>query len=121
MRQNGMKPRKVPKLLRDKGGVSAVISNVILIGAVIAVGFSVMAWTYSQSSVYQAQYKQSVNSDIDMLRERVSFEYVFYDNTAKTLSVYLMNSGQVSNVNFTTIYISNSSWRITFTSVWPWV
>ena len=112
-----MKLRKVPKLLRDKGGVSAVISNVILIGAVIAIGFSVMAWTYSQSSVYQAQYENSVNSDINKLRERVSFEYVFYNNTAKSLSVYLMNSGQVSDVSFTTIYISNSSWRITFTSV----
>jgi len=112
-----MKLRKVPKLLRDKGGVSAVISNVILIGAVIAIGFSVMTWTYSQSSVYQAQYENSVNSDINKLRERVSFEYVFYNNTAKSLSVYLMNSGQVSDVSFTTIYISNSSWRITFTSV----
>jgi hypothetical protein len=42
-----MKLRKVAKLFRDRGGVSAVISNVILVGAVIAVGFGVMAWTSS--------------------------------------------------------------------------
>jgi hypothetical protein len=115
-----MKLRKVAKLFRDRGGVSAVISNVILVGAVIAVGFSVMAWTYSQSSLYQAQYRESVSSDIDKLRERVSFEYVFYNSTApKSLSVYLMNSGKVDNVNFTTIYIrdfSSSSPIATFTS-----
>ena len=112
-----MKLRKVAKLFRDRGGVSAVISNVILVGAVIAVGFGVMAWTYSQSSLYQAQYRESVNSDIDKLRERVAFEYVFYNSTAGNLSVYLMNSGKVDDVNFTTVYISNSSWIVTFTSV----
>ena len=114
-----MKHRKVAKLFRDRGGVSAVISNVILVGAVIAVGFSVMAWTYSQSSLYQAQYRESVSSDIDKLRERVSFEYVFYNNNTKSLSVYLMNSGKVDNVNFTTVYIrdfSSSSPIATFTS-----
>jgi hypothetical protein len=114
-----MKLRKVAKLFRDRGGVSAVISNVILVGAVIAVGFSVMAWTYSQSSLYQAQYRESVSSDIDKLRERVSFEYVFYNNNTKSLSVYLMNSGKVDNVNFTTVYIrdfSSSSPIATFTS-----
>lgn len=105
-----MKLRKVAKLFRNRGGVSAVISNVILVGAVIAVGFSAMAWTYSQSSIYQALYRESVNSDIDKLRERVSFEYVFYNSTANSSSVYLMNSGKVDNVSFTTVYISNSSW-----------
>jgi len=106
-----MKLRKVAKLFRDRGGVSAVISNVILVGV------GVMAWTYSQSSLYQAQYGESVNSDIDKLRERVAFEHVFYNSTAGNLSVYLMNSGKVDDVNFTTVYISNSSWIVTFTSV----
>jgi hypothetical protein len=69
--------------------------------------------------LYQAQYRESVNSDIDKLRERVSFEYVFYNNNTKSLSVYLMNSGKVDNVNFTTVYIrdfSSSSPIATFTS-----
>lgn len=117
-----MKLRKVAKLFRDRGGVSAVISNVILVGAVIAVGFGVMAWTYSQSSLYQAQYGKSVRSDIDKLRERVSFEHVFYDSTAKNLSVYLMNSGKVDGVNFTTVYIIDSLGLIVnSTSVQLWL
>jgi hypothetical protein len=101
-----MKLLKTPKTLRDRRGVSAVISNMILVGAVITIGFAAVAWTYSQSSAYMSQYSESVDSDINKLRERVSFEYVFYDNSTKTLTVYLMNSGKVGDVNFTTVYVS---------------
>jgi len=113
-----MKLTKIPKLLRDRRGVSAVISNIILIAAVIVVGFSALAWTYSQSNIYIAEYSESVRTDIDKLRERVSFEYLFYNNTApKSLTVYLMNSGKVGDVNFTTVYVSNTSWVVTFTGI----
>jgi hypothetical protein len=112
-----MKPKEVQKLLRDRRAVSAVISNIILVGAVIAVGFTVVAWTSSRSSAYMTQYSESVDSDVDKLRERVSFEYVFYNNSAGNLSVYLMNSGKVDSVNFTTAYVSNTSWVGTFTSI----
>lgn len=111
--------RKVWKLLRERRAVSTIVSNIILVGAVIAVGFAVVAWTYSQSSAYMTQYSESVNSDVDKLRERVSFEYVFYNNTApNSLSVYLMNSGKVGKVNVTTAYVSysNGSLRATFSS-----
>ena len=112
-----MKSTKNLRFFKNKHAVSAVISNIILVAAVITIGFAAIAWTYSQSSAYMAQYGESVQSDVDKLRERVSFEYVFYNNTAKSLSVYLMNSGKVGDVNFTTVYISNSSWIVTFTSV----
>ncbi|MCJ7424426.1 hypothetical protein MUP01_09200 [Candidatus Bathyarchaeota archaeon] len=113
-----MKLRGIQKLLRDRGGVSAVISNVILVGAVIASGFTVVAWTNSRSNAYITQYSESINSDVDKLRERVSFEYVFYNDAAKNLSVYLMNSGKADHMNFTTVYVSsNASPPVTFTSI----
>jgi flagellin-like protein len=103
---------RIPNLLRNRRGVSPVISNIILVAAVIVVGFAVLAWTYSTSSSYTTQYSSAVNSDIDKLRERVAFEYIFYNNTTtpKSLSVYIMNFGQVGKVNVTTAYVSNSSW-----------
>src|SRR3990170_6115342 len=107
---------KIQLLLRNKHGVSPVISNIILVAAVITVGFAVLAWTYSTSSSYTTQYGTSVSSDVDKLRERVAFEYIRYDNTSKDLTVYMMNFGQVNNVNVTTVYISNSSWLATFSS-----
>jgi flagellin-like protein len=109
---------RIPNLLMDRRGISPVISNIILVAAVIAVGFAVLAWTYSTSSSYTTQYGTTVNSDVDKLRERVAFEYIFYNNTAtpKNLAVYIMNFGQVGKVNATTVYISNSSWLATFSS-----
>lgn len=109
---------RIPNLLRNRRAISTVISNIILIAAVIAVGFAVLAWTYSTSSSYVDQYGSTVNSDIDMLRERVAFEYIFYNNTTpKSLFVYLMNCGQVDKVNVTTAYVSNSSWLATFSDI----
>jgi len=109
---------KIPLFLRNRHGVSPVISNIILVAAVITVGFAVLAWTYSTSSSYTTQYGTTVSSDIDKLRERVAFEYIFYNNAGspKTLTVYLMNFGKVNNVNVTTVYVSNSSWLTTFSS-----
>jgi len=109
---------RIPNLLRNRRGISPVISNIILVAAVIVAGFAVLAWTLFTSSSYVDQYGSTVNSDINKLRERVAFEYIFYNNTAtpKSLSVYIMNFGQVGQVNVTTAYVSNSSWLATFPS-----
>ena len=113
-----MKSHIKSKIPRNRRGVSPVISSIILVAAVIAVGFAVLSWTQSTSSAYTSQYGSAVNSDIDKLRERVAFEYSFYSNSAtpKTLTVYIMNFGQVGKVNVTTAYISNSSWLQPFSS-----
>jgi archaellin len=94
--------------LKNKHAVSAVISNMILVAAVIAVGFSMLAWTQSQSSNYTNQYGRAISSDIDQLKERIVFEYIYYDNAKKNLTVYLMNSGTIGNVNITTVYVNNT-------------
>ena len=106
------------RLSKNKRGLSVVISSVIMMAAVITIGFAVLAWTYSTSSSYTTQYGTTVSSDVDKLRERVAFEYIFYNNTAspKNLAVYMMNFGQVGKVNVTTVYVSNSSWLATFSS-----
>ena len=108
---------RVCKLIRNRRAVSAVISNVILMAAVIAVGIAVLGYVTSTSNSYVTQYGQTVNFDIDKLRETVAFEYVFYDATAGNLSVYFMNAGSVNNINVTTIYVSNSSWYTTFSGM----
>jgi len=94
--------------LKNKNAVSAVISNMILVAAVIAVGFSMLSWTQSQSSNYTNQYGRAVSSDIDQLKERIVFEYIYYDNDKNNLTVYLMNPGTIGNVNITTVYVNNT-------------
>jgi hypothetical protein len=109
--------RKVWKLLRGRRAVSAVVSNVILTGAVITVGFVVLAWTQSRSSAYNEQYSEAMNADVARLKERLTFEYVFYNNSANNVSVYVMNSGTINSINITTVYVSNATWFTSNSSI----
>jgi hypothetical protein len=102
--------RKVWKLLRERRAVSTIVSNIILVGTIIAVGFAVLGWTYSTSNSYAAQYGSSVLHDINKLSERIAFEYIFYNSTALRLSVYIINCGNIGTVTITTGYINNASW-----------
>jgi predicted PurR-regulated permease PerM len=102
-----MQPRFL-KLLKSRRAVSAVISNMILVAAVIAVGFAMLAWAQSQSSNYTNQYGRAISSDINQLQERIVFEYISYNNSKNNLTVYLMNSGTIGSVSITTAYVNNT-------------
>lgn len=108
-----MKRIKTPKLLKNRQGVNAVISNVILVGAVIAVGFGMLIWSQTQASSYNSQYSSAVESDTAQLLERVAFEYIHYDTSTNNLTVYLMNSGTNDGINITTAYINNIPYSVT--------
>ena len=102
-----MSLRKVWKLLRERRAVSEAISNVILAGAVITVGFVVLFWGQSQSTAYNNAYSQTMSSDIASLQEKLTFENVFYNSTAKNLTVYLLNSGTQNNVTIKAVSVKN--------------
>ena len=103
-----MKLMKTLNFLKNRRGISAVISNLILIGGVIAVGFSVLLWSQAQSSSYTASYGNAIRSDTDQLRERVAFEYIHYETGS--LTVYLMNSGTIGNVSIANVYVNNTAY-----------
>lgn len=100
----------VRKLIRNKRAISAVVSNMILITAVIAVGFFALVWSQNQASAYQKQYGSAINSNIIQLKERISIEYASYSGGA--LRIYLMNSGPVS-VTIKSLTIGGSVYNIT--------
>ena len=99
-------------LIKNRRAVSAVMSNLILIGAVMAVGLVVLAYARSTSVNYQEQYGQSVGSDISKLKETITFEYVTYKTSS--LYIYFMNSGNIGNFSVKTVLLSNSTWSTTF-------
>jgi len=98
-----MNLKKARKRLHERCAISAVISNVILAGAVITVSFVVLFWAQYRSSAYNEQYSEAMNADIAKLKERLAFEYVFYDKA--NLTVYLLNCGTIDNVTVQTVYI----------------
>lgn len=111
-----MNLRKVWKLLRERHAINVVISNVILTGAVIAVGFVVLVWTQYRSSAYNKQYNEAMDANIARLKESLAFEYVFYDSDESELWAYLMNCGTVDDVAIQAVYVKNNTWFETFTS-----
>jgi len=112
-----MNSKKAPKLLRNKRAVNAVISSVILTGAVIAISFAVLVWAQSHSLSYNEQYGEAIDSDIARLKERLAFEYVFYNRGESNLTAYIMNCGTIDDVTVQTVYVSNATWRRSFSSI----
>ncbi len=109
--------RKVWKLLCGRRAVSVVVSNVILTGAVIAVSFTVLLWAQYRSSAYNKQFSEAMDADIAKLKERLAFEYAFYNQSGSKLSVYLMNCGTIDNMTIQTVYVSNSTSVKVFSSI----
>ncbi|MGC9094895.1 MAG: archaellin/type IV pilin N-terminal domain-containing protein [Candidatus Bathyarchaeia archaeon] len=101
---------------RYKRAISPVISTVILTGVVIAMSFVVLSWAQYRSSAYQSEYGEAVDGDIAKLKERLAYEFIFYNSTGKALSVYIMNSGAI-NVAIQTVYVSNATWLVVFQNV----
>ena len=87
-----------------------MISNVILKGAVITVGFIVLAWTQYRASDYNTQYGDAMSLEVARLREKLTFEYIHYRRNGSVLRVYLMNSGTIGNVTIQAVYVSNDTW-----------
>ena len=81
----------------------------ILAGAVIVVGFVVLFWGQSQSAAYNNAYSQTMSSDIASLQEKLTFENVFYNSSAKVVSVYLLNSGTQNNVTIKAVSVMNAT------------
>ncbi len=104
------------RLVKNRRAVSSVVSNLILIAAVIAVGFTALSYANSVSNNHVIQYGQAINEDIDQLREVVSFEYASYSSSTRSLSVYFMNAGSISNLWINNMTVSNSTWSWT----WNW-
>ena len=89
---------------------SAVISSVILVAAVIAMGIAVLLYANSRSNIFAQEYSQAVNDDIIKLNEGIAYENIIYYSGTKTLSLYLINYGAANDVEIADVYLFNSTW-----------
>jgi len=111
--------RSILRFLSDKRALSDVISATMMAGTVVTLSFVVFAWSQNVSSNYNYQYNQTVGAEIDRLKEKLVFEYVYYNSTStpKKVTVYLLNCGAIDNVTILNVYVSNSSgWLQSFSS-----
>jgi hypothetical protein len=77
--------------------VSNVISTMILVGAVVVLGLVTLAWSYGKASDYIKNYSETIDRNIAKIKERLAFEYIFYDGD-KTIKIFLLNCGAVDGV-----------------------
>ena len=83
-----------------------MISSIIMAGVVIALSFSVLAWAQFRTSDYTKTYGETTDAEIARLKERLTVEYIFYNNTtAETINIYLLNYGAI-DVNITSVSIA---------------
>lgn len=94
--------RRIFRIIFDKRAVSNVISATILTGVVVALSLSMFAWAQGRSSVYNNEYRETVDAETAKLKEKLAFEYVYY---ADDLSIYLLNCGTIDDIQIKTVYI----------------
>jgi hypothetical protein len=59
--------KPIHMLVKNRRAVNAVMSNLILVAAVIVVGFAVLAWEQNQSAQYQQTQSAIINKDVNQL------------------------------------------------------
>jgi hypothetical protein len=105
---------KFRKLISNRRGVNAVISSVILAGAVIALGFVALYYTQQKAMESNIQYANNTNDNIASVQEKLSFLHIDYNISINELTVYLMNNGKSDDIGIAKIYLNNDSWIQSF-------
>jgi hypothetical protein len=100
-----MQIKKISKLIFDKRAVNNAVSATILTGVVIALSLTVFAWAQTRASDYNSDFSDTVDSETARLKEKLAFEYVFYDAAQKNLTVFLLNCGTIDSVKVRTAYV----------------
>ena len=85
------------------------VSATIMTSVVIALGLSVFTWAQARSSDYNSDFSETVDTETAKLKEKLAFEYIFYDDTSSNLTVFLLNCGTIDDVKIKTVYIYDSS------------
>jgi len=102
--------KKISRILFNKRAMNNAVSATIMTSVVIALGLSVFTWAQARSSDYNSEFSETVDTETAKLREKLAFEYIFYDGTSSSnLTVFLLNCGTIDDVKIKTVYIYDRS------------
>ena len=105
------------KIIHDKKAATVAISAVIITAAVVALGFAVLYWAQSKTSSLNSHFNEEMEADIARLREKITFECVFYDSGDDELYVYIFNCGKSDDVTIVAAYVRNDTWMESFSVI----
>jgi len=101
--------RKISRIIFNKRAMNNAVSATIMTSVVIALGLSVFTWAQARSSDYNSDFSETVDTETAKLKEKLAFEYIFYDDTSSNLTVFLLNCGTIDDVKIKTVYIYDDS------------
>jgi len=101
--------RKISRIIFNKRAMNNAVSATIMTSVVIALGLSVFTWAQARSSDYNSDFSETVDTETAKLKEKLAFEYIFYDDTSSNLTVFLLNCGTIDDVKIKTVYIYDGS------------
>ena len=82
--------------MRNKRGITPVVSSIILCAVVIVIGASVWGVASSASSIMQTDYFDEVMESVYKIKERFCVENIGFDNTSQpTLKIWVVNYGKI--------------------------
>jgi hypothetical protein len=101
------------KRRRSKRGISPVISNLILLAAVLGAGMFLWWFALTRTSIATTDYADTVSEGIEKVEERFVIEHVqiVKDSPNWNVSVWIYNYGKI-NVNITDIYLDHERYEI---------
>ena len=105
------------KIIHDKKAATVAVSTVIITSAAVALGFAVLYWAQSKTDSLNSQFNEEMEADIARLREKITFECVFYDSVNNELYVYVFNCGKSDDVTIVAAYVRNDTWMESFSDI----
>jgi hypothetical protein len=96
----------------DKRALSPIFATVLLASIIIV--FGSIAYYYSSNITRTAtnDYVNTLSGSQQAITERIAFENVAYDQSSKTLTIYIINCGLANNLQIDAVFIYDSSHNI---------
>ena len=97
----------------SKRGISPVISNLILLAAVLGAGMFLWWFALTRTSIATTDYANTVSDGIEKVEERFVIEHVqiVQDDSNYDVKIWIYNYGKI-NVNITDIYLDHERYII---------
>ena len=97
---------------KNRKGLSPIFATVILVAIVIVFGSVAYYYASNLTNATTNNYVNTLSSNQQAIGERISLENVFYNQSASTLTIYIINSGLTNAVKTSSVFIYDSNHNI---------
>jgi hypothetical protein len=104
--------RKLCVWSRDRHALSPIFATVLLASAIIVFGSVAFYYSSNLTTTATNDYLSTLSNSQQAISERIGFENVVYDQSSKTLTVYIINCGSANNIKIDSVFLYDGSHKI---------